>query len=221
MSPKRLFSVLFVLTWMTLAPTSAALAQEGPQVTPFFGFRSGGSFRIQDTDRPLNFQGASTFGIAFDYGLTHYLELELMWSRQRTNVELGPSASPGDSSSTDELPAGTPLFDVTTSYFHGGVLYGGGSPRFHPYVAGGVGFNRLVPDSENASSVTKFSFSVGLGFKTYVNDRFGFRFDVRALGTRGGSKQEDISCGVFGCASFKTASTFWQANYVGGLVIKF
>ncbi len=120
-----------------------------------------------------------------------------------------------------DLPTGTELFDVTTNYFHGGILYGGGGRRFHPYVAAGVGLNHLLPDASVASSVTKFSFSLALGFKSYINDRIGFRFDVRGLGTRGGGKQEDISCGVFGCASFKTASTFWQANYVGGVIIGF
>jgi Outer membrane protein beta-barrel domain len=221
MSLKLLFPSLFVLPLITVTAASPAFAQKGAQITPLFGIRTGGAFRIEDTTRALNFDSAPTFGLAFNYGLTNYLELELMWSRQKTTVKLGDSPSVSGTDDSVGVPSGTPLFDVTTNYFHGGILYGGGGPRFHPYVAAGLGVNHLVPDADVSSSLTKLSVSVGLGFKTYINERFGFRFDARALGTRGGAQQEAVSCGVFGCASFKKAATFWQANYVAGVIIAF
>ncbi len=107
MSPKVLFSSLLLLPLMALAPASSALAQKGPQITPFFGLRSGGAFRIQDTTRSLDFRSAPTFGFAFNYGLTDNFELEVMWSRQKTAVELGPTPTPGE---TAEIAATTWIF---------------------------------------------------------------------------------------------------------------
>ena len=72
-----------------------------------------------------------------------------------------------------------------------------------------------------ASSVTKFSFSIGAGINAYLTERIGVRFDARAFGTRTGDRQEDFACGVFGCVTFERLSTFWQSHFVGALIIRF
>ena len=70
-----------------------------------------------------------------------------------------------------------------------------------------------------ASSVTKFSFSIGAGINAYLTERIGVRFDARAFGTRTGDRQEDFACGVFGCVTFERLSTFWQSHFVGALTL--
>lgn len=214
----RLAVVLFVLTPV------AAHAQKGPEVIPFFGLKSGGSFRLGTDDesaasqRALKAQSSATGGVFFDYGLTENFQLEFLWAHQGTEVHLGPAPSTDpEAVSSDE----TPLFNLGVDYFHGGFVYGGGAGRFRPYVSAGIGtavFNADLPD---ASRQGHLSFSVGLGFKSYFNDRLGFRFDVRAFGTRGGDRQQEVACGIFGCATFERASTFWQGHFIGGLVFSF
>lgn len=214
-------SVLPVLLALTPA---LALAQKGPEVTPFFGLRSQGSFRIASDEiapnllRTIDAQKSVTGGVFFDYGLTENFRVEALWTHQGTEVLLGPPPSTGDEL---DLEAGTKLFDIGIDYLHGGVSYGGGAGSFRPYVAAGIGTAIFNADLANSSRQTHLSFSLALGFRSYVTDRIGFRFDARAFGTRAGDKQEDVACGIFGCAQFERASTFWQGHFVGGLVIAF
>ena len=214
---------LLLLSLALVVPT-AALAQTRYEVTPFVGARLGGAFRAAEQDLALDVKSSLGGGVLFDYALNDAMQLEFSWSRQSSDVEVfdvSPSPGGGDGTEETPVPGELPKFPIRINYFHGSFLYGGGPRVFRPYVLAGVGMARLNPDVEGVSTTSKFSFSLGTGFKSFFTDRFGFRFDARAFGTRAGGRQEDIACGVFGCVSFETASTFWQGQLVGGLIIAF
>ena len=220
----KLVPLAVLVTLTALVDTS--VAQSKIEVTPFFGIRSQGAFRTGEaTDNiVLEVENSPSFGLFFDLGLTDHLKIDVLWAHQGSQLLEGERPIVNPDGGTEPLPstaaAGDPLFDVGLDYIHGGVLYGGSNETFSGYASANAGVTLLNPDLPNASRLTKFSFSLGAGFKTSFNDRLGFRLDGRVFGTRAGDRQEEIACGAFGCASFETASTFWQVHFVGGLVIK-
>jgi hypothetical protein len=113
------------------------------------------------------------------------------------------------------------MFDIRVDYFHGAFVYGGGPRSFQPYIAVGAGMSVFDPDVAAASTLRRFSFSLGTGFKSFFNDTVGIRFDARAFGTRIGDKREDVTCDIYGCVTFESAATFWQGQVVGGVIFAF
>ncbi|HSF16677.1 MAG TPA: outer membrane beta-barrel protein [Vicinamibacteria bacterium] len=209
-----------VMVWLASADTTTA--QPAIEITPFYGLRANGAFRTgQGTDNViLEVKDSGSYGVFFDYGLTEFLKLDVLWTHQSSTVLQGETPTVGPPAENLSAPAssGEPLFDVGIDYVHAGVLYGGGNESFSAYAAGGAGVGFFNPDVADASSVTKFSFSLGAGFRSKFNRRFGFRFDARVFGTRAGDREQDFACGIFGCTSFESASTFWQTHFVGGLI---
>jgi hypothetical protein len=188
-------------------------------VAPFIGFRSGGSFTAIDLQLSLSVNSSAAFGAIFDYRLNDTSKVEFIWSRQTTDltpISVAP-VPPGETAP----PIESPPFDVRVQYFHGAYVYGGGPPRFQPYVAVGAGIATFSSDDSGVEGRTKFSFSIGTGFRSFLTERVGVLVDARAFGTRAGDDREDIMCGVFGCVSFETGATFWQGQVVGGVVFAF
>ena len=115
------------------------------------------------------------------------------------------------------------LFDLGIDYFHSGVRFDGDNEKYTPYIAAGAGLARFNPDAAMASSVTKFSFSLGTGINAYLTDRIGVRFDARAFGHPNRRSPRRLrpaassAAAFFGCVTFERASTFWQSHFVGAL----
>lgn len=187
-------------------------------VVPLIGLRSGGSFSAVERELALEVNSSAGFGLIFDYKLTRTSRVEFLWSSQRSDFT-AVSVVPIDDPTAP--PAESPQFDLGINYFHGAYVYGGGPPRFQPYVAVGAGVASFCPVVSGASVSTKFSFSLGTGFRSFLTERIGILFDARAFGTRIGEDRQDISCGVFGCVTFETGATFWQGQLLAGLVVAF
>ena len=215
-------SLAFSLTLIAvLAP--AAFAQHKFEISPYGGVRTAGSFRGEDQLVSYNVQSAPTFGVFADFMVTRQLAIEFLWGHESSTVDKKTAVLGGDVPTPPiepEVPDGE-LFDLGIDYFHGGVRFDGGNEKYTPYIAAGAGATRFSPDAAMASSVTKFSFSIGAGINAYLTERIGVRFDARAFGTPIGDRQEDFACGVFGCVTFERESTFWQSHFVGALIIRF
>ena len=213
-------ALAFSLTLIAvLAPT--AFAQHKFEISPYGGIRTAGSFRGEDQLVSYNVSSAPTFGVFADFMVTHQLAIEFLWGHEGSTVNKKTTVLGGDVPTPPvepEAPDGE-LFDLGIDYFHGGVRFDGGNEKYTPYIAAGAGATRFSPDAAMASSVTKFSFSIGAGINAYLTERIGVRFDARAFGTRTGDRQEDFACGVFGCVTFERLSTFWQSHFVGALTL--
>lgn len=203
---------------MPLVFCAPALAQSESklEITPFVGYRFGGDFRAVEQDVRLDLEDSAGFGVLADYSLTDNLQLEFLWSRQSSELTAAETTvAPGDD------PLSLNLFDMSVDYLHGGLLYGLTTETIEPYLAGGIGATIFNPDAQDISSETRFSASLAAGAKGFVNDNIGFRFEFRGFLTRVDSRQEDVFCNIFGCTSFDRASTFWQMQIGGGVVIAF
>lgn len=216
-------ALAFSFTLMAIV-APGAFAQTKFELSPFAGIRTAGSFRGEDQLVSFNVQSAPTFGLFADYLVTRQLALEFIWAHEGSTVDKKSaslnSSPPAETLPEPEVPDGE-LFDLGVDYFQGGVRFDGGNEKYTPYVAVAGGLSRFSPDVSGASAANKFGFSVGAGILAKLTDRIGVRFDARAFGTRGGERQEDLACGVFGCVSFTSASTFWQSHFIGAVVIRF
>ena len=152
---------------LVLAP-SAARGDRGFEITPFAGFRFGGSFEDNTTGTDFKVGESGSFGLILglrDTPETHY---ELFYSFQRTELSGGG------------IFGGAPLFDLDVHYLHlGGTYEFPGEKKVIPFVSGGLGVTFLVPSGAGLDSSTNFSFSLGGGVKVPFSSRIGLRLEGR------------------------------------------
>lgn len=209
--------VLLLLGMLPSAVAAPAMAREGDYriaVTPFAGYRMGGSFSAEDNQPDVDLDDASAFGLIVNFpaetiGVEARTEWELYYSRQTTDVELPP---PG-------LPPGA---ELDSSYFLAGGNYIGAGETIQPFLAAGIGAARLSVDG--AGSDTVFAFGIGGGAMLFPQSRFGLRLEGRLLGA-----VLDSDSALF-CASGSNGATcafrasgdmLWQWEVTAGAVLRF
>jgi hypothetical protein len=177
------------------------------EITPYIGYRFGGSFTNRAQDVSFDVQNSASFGAIFDYKLYDFMLVEFHWSHQGSTLEL----------SRDEQALET---SISIDNFHGGVLFQGGSRDLQPFFLASLGATRF--GFNEGSSTTNFSLGVGVGMKGLVTDRLGWRVEFRGFTTFTNIEDEYEVCDVWGCATVTNTSTiFWQSQVLGGLVIAF
>lgn len=152
---------------LLLAP-SAACADSGFEITPFAGFRFGGSFVDNTTGTDFKVGETGSFGLILglrDTPETHY---ELFYSLQRTELYGGG------------IFGGASLFDLDIHYLHlGGTYEFPAEKKVIPFISGGLGVTFLVPTGAGLDSSTNFSLSLGGGVKVPFSSRAGLRLEGR------------------------------------------
>lgn len=184
------FRVL-LFTLLAAAASGAATAQvrEGTvEISPFAGYLFGGEFESGSTslfDFEVEADDDATFGIRVGYNLTDTFQMEFQASRTETEFV----------TDDDELfdPSDESFGDLTIDYFMGYGTFNFGRRRAVPYITIGAGVARLDPDvpGRNARRDTRFTGSLGVGVKAFVNPHFGFRFDGRGYATSLGDRDDD------------------------------
>lgn len=189
------FRVL-VFTLLAAAASGAATAQvrEGTvEISPFAGYLFGGEFASGSTSLfgfEVEADDDATFGIRVGYNVTDTFQMEFQASRTETEFV----------TDDDELfdPSGESFGDLTIDYFMGYGTFNFGRRRAVPYITIGAGVARLDPDvpGTNARRDTRFTGSLGVGVKAFVNPHFGFRFDGRGYATSLGDRDDgdDFFC---------------------------
>ena len=202
---------------VAFALTGTAAAQDARprfEISPFVGYRTGGEFEVDDgngeTDS-VDLDDDASFGL--DLGL--YRDgnsfYELLYSRQEAGVD---SSVPGLSG-----------IDVTTEYLHfGGTLLFDHETWYEPYLSLTVGATRLSPKSGGYDSETKFSGSIGGGFRFPINERLAAVAGGRAYVTFIGS-DTDLFClsdvNGLNCLFRSSGSTYLQFEAQLGLSVRF
>lgn len=182
------------------------LGEERIELTPFAGYRTGGSFNVIEGGPSFGIDSGLSYGGILDFNLQrNNFKLELLFSRQDSQVTaptfLGPSAG-----------------ELVVEYYQGGILQEVGNPSSRWYIAALLGATRLAPRDFQAE--TKFSASIGGGLKFFLSKQVGLRFDGRAYATFvGGSGGAFCSNG--NCVFLFSGSTFWQGDFTGGLILAF
>ena len=160
--------VVPLLALLVLLPTHAR-ADWGAELTPFAGFRFGGSFEDNTTGFDLDVDEGGSFGLILDVLATPETEYELFYSFQKTTLQ------------GEGLFAGEPLFDLDIHYLHIGGTYLFPGERVRPFIGAGLGLTYFSPDGPGLDSEINFSLSLGGGVKIPISKRVGLRFEGRGF----------------------------------------
>ena len=182
---------VFAIALFAAAFSGAATGQvrEGTfEISPFAGYLFGGEFASGSTSLfgfEVEADDDATFGLRLGYNLTDSFEMEFQASRTETEFV----------TDDDEIfdPDEESFGDLTIDYFMGYGTFNFGRRRAVPYITVGAGVARLDPDVPfaNARKDTRFTASIGIGVKAFVNPHFGFRFDGRGYATSLGDRDDD------------------------------
>lgn len=191
---------------------SPAAAETEYELTPFLGYRAGGGFEEFPLGPDLDIEQSSSYGLILDIPLGGGgSQLEIMWSRQSTELDAGgPLVS-------------LPLFDIDIDYFHVGGVYNWGyeEDKIRPFVLGTLGVTLLSPEPSSLDSETNFSAGFGGGVKVFASDHVGFRFEGRGYLTFLDSTGSGIFCGPSGCLVGVSSDVLGQFEGRAGLIIAF
>lgn len=203
-------SIYWILPVLMLTAGHVSAQQQPPtqfSVTPFVGYRGGGSFTDATTGAKLKLDDAQTYGLAVDINVTQETEVELLWSRQRSKLKA-------------DAPVTVPLFDMHVDYFHIGGTYLFSTEGVQPFLVATIGVTRFDPQRSNFESDTKFSFGIGGGVRVPISRHFGFRFEGRAYGTVL-SNDSDVLCVNSSCLIHADGTLLWQYEANAGVYLSF
>lgn len=180
------------------------------EVTPFAGYRMGGTFSDETTDAELELNNAGSFGLILNMREADNTEWELLYSHQDTDIDIGGAA--GGS------------VNMNVDYLQIGGTYLGEGRHARPYLAATIGLAHLDPAAAELPSDTFFAFSIGTGFKLRPHERLGLRLEGRLFGTVIDSDSK-IFCvsgsSGSGCLINTKADVLWQVEISVGAIVRF
>jgi hypothetical protein len=189
--------------WL-LASTLSLRAQVF-ELSPFFGYRFGGSIEAssgEDTD----LEAGPAYGLSLNYAPDDSdMKLELFWSRQDSGLDFNGAG-------------GLNHIDMAVDEFMIGGVYEHGQGRLRETFTALVGATMFSP--EVGEREARFSFGVGLGVKYYLMKNLALRADLRGYGTVVESDSAFISTGGITVAYF-SGSAIWQGEVAGGITLSF
>lgn len=187
--------------------TSVAARAQQVEITPFGGYRTGGSFAEIGGAPVTDDDGGPSAGVIVDvaFGPASDLKIEGVFSRQRSELRVRRS-----------------LFDppadvrVTVDQIVVGGIRDLSDGRTRPFLAGLLGLTRYVAPGE-----TQIAFAIGAGggVKVFATPHIGLRLDARAYITILSAAATGVCAG--GCAILISASPAFQADLTAGLLIAF
>jgi len=172
-------AILFLfLTGATSVLAEETQSRPRTEITPFVGWRFGGSLEEETTGASIEFEDAKSFGLVIDYTIEPDKQVEIYISRQYTSLE---------GFDTDELNGESFKKDLTVDYYHIGGVYLISGDKLRPFVSGTIGLTVFNPDDPDLSSETKASLALGTGVKYYASKHLGLRLEGRGIFTLIGS----------------------------------
>jgi hypothetical protein len=219
----RLPPLLRALILLVACATPLMAAAEGDvyhlEISPFAGYRFGGSFDSDDTEDTgagvdVDIDDHSSYGLIVNWPAEPNTEYEVFFSRQSTSLETDSLFAPGEPV-LDEL-------DITHLQLGGTYLFEG--DRAWPFMVATIGASRFEPDNSAYDSETFFAFSIGGGYKIALTPRIGLRLEGRALASVVSSdsavfcRSDEVSSG---CLIAVRGSLVWQWETSAGLRVRF
>ena len=206
-----------LLATATLFATPLAAQADSPrfEFTPFVGGRVGGGFDVSTTDgndSSVDLGSGASYGI--DLGLYRDSQsfYELLYSTQSTSLDASDPVLDGVDLRVDYLQFGGTLFFPQDSDF------------FVPYLSLTIGATFMEPDYSGYDSETRFSGSLGGGFRIPFNDNVALNLGLRGYLTLINS-DTSLFCvsdsGDAGCLLRSSGSTFFQAEGQLGISVRF
>jgi hypothetical protein len=197
------------------APAFALADSPRIDVTPFAGARFGGGFDVELDDGSeisADIDSGASFGIDLGLYRDDLSFYELLYSSQSTSLD-----------SRDPVLDGV---DLRIDYLHvgGTAFFPQDSDFFMPYLSLTIGATLMSPDTGGYDSETKFSGSIGGGFRIPFSDHAAVN-----LGVRGYLTFIDSNTNLFcvsdsdgaSCLVKSSGSTFFQGEGFLGLSFRF
>ena len=201
--------LVFLALAVCHAPTVAADDDRRFEITPFAGYRFGGTFEIEESNASYEIEDSSSLGLILNLREKANTQWELTYSTQ---------------SSEAKLVSGTgtqPFVDLDTHVLQLGGTYQGQGEKVRPYLAVTVGGTRIETD---ADSDTFFSGSIGVGVQVSPSSRLGLRLEARGYGTLTDSNT-DLFCrtgpDLNVCAARVEGTLLKQFETFAGVVFRF
>ena len=196
-----------VFQLLAAAAPVAAQTSDRVELTVFGGYRFGGDFYEIASKRPVDADGAPSFGIFLNIPFTRETQIEALVTHQQARFMV-PS-SPGEPDAR---------FGVTVDHYQVGGLTELGGVRARPYLTGSLGLTRYEASGDNE---VRFSGSAGGGVKLFPNPRIGVRLDGRVFATLVDANFDTLACGGGICLGSIDTWIVWQAEFTAGVVVRF
>ena len=158
---------------MLLATVPSLAGAQNATITPYSGYRLGGTLTIRDGD--LKLADAAFYGVQLDFRMRPDATATLLADYQPTTLRLKEYGGPTED-----------LFDINVWYFQGGGTLEVMNPQSAavPFVLGTIGMSWFDPgdNSQNAGSEYGFAGILGVGVKIPLQSgRMGLRLQTRLL----------------------------------------
>lgn len=196
-----------LLLVLALALAAAEARAQSVQLAPFVGYQFGGSFRSDVYEGEFSLNSALDYGGTVDIAISPTWRVELLYSRQETEID---------------APAGLDdPFELTVErYMVGVVEERNPDTRTRFFGAALAGMTRFVPGLDGFDTDSRFTLGVGLGFKTFLSDNLGLRFEGRGFYTFVES-EGGVWCAAGRCLFAFGGSGLWQGDVSAGLILAF
>jgi len=208
------------MLWLTVVPALLGLGRDAVaqtesqrfELTPYGGYRFGGSFKTEDGATTVSLDDSHSLGLVFNARESANTQWEVIYSRQDSSAD------------TSMLQGFAPTTDMRIELLQGGGTYEfEGTAAAQPYLAATLGGTHVSPEAPGLDSDTFWSMSIGLGLALRPNARFGVRLEARALGTLVGSSttlfcRSDLGGG---CTVRLDGRVLWQVETFAGVVFRF
>jgi opacity protein-like surface antigen len=198
-----------------LCLSAPSTAQDRPfkfEITPFAGYRTGGSFDEKDGDGRIDLNDSNAQGVMFNIKASPNTQYELLYARQSTDAD------------TEGFLANDPTIDLDVEYFHFGGTYLFDGDTTRPFLALTIGLSRFDPGIGDSNSENFFSASLGGGLQLNATRRLGVRLEARVIATfvdEDSSIFCDIDLGSATCLIQVDTRTLTQWEARAGLVFRF
>ena len=175
-------------------------------ISPFYGYRFGGSTQDSTTGATYNFEDAPAYGLFLDYAPKGYIgRFELLWSRQESSMDFNGNYGLGQ-------------VDLTIDEFQFGGVAEYGRDRLRGYASAHLGATYL--SSDGYGDDLEFSFSIGGGVKAFLTKNIYLRADLCGFCTVVEAQGSFIYVNGVTVVTF-SGSTLWQGQATVGVGLTF
>lgn len=192
--------------------TAPAVAQQNVELTPYGGYRFGGSFNVDDGAGSYGVDDSTAAGLIVNWQHRDNTRWEIYYSRQDTDAIF------------DAVTINDSVLNVETQVLQLGGTYQGDGESWRPYLAATIGGTRIEVSSSGSESDTFLSGSIGVGLLFRPESRLGMRLEVRGHGTLIDSGT-DLFCetgpSANACALRIEGDVLWQIDTFAGVVFRF
>ena len=176
------------------------------EVSAFAGYRFGGDFYEIASGRPVDNDGAPSFGIALNIPFTLDTQIEVLVTHQEARFAVPLNGAPET------------RYKVTVDHYQVGGLTEFGGVRARPFLTGLLGLTRFEASGDHE---VRLSASGGGGVKLFPTPRIGVRLDGRVFATLVDADFDTLACGPSLCFGSIDTWIVWQAEFTTALIIRF